>query len=324
MKVLVAGAAGAIGRPLVPQLLAAGHEVVGTTRNADRAAALLEAGADAVVVDLLDREQARDVVLRTRPDAIVDQLTSLPQDYDLRRKDIYEANDRIRSAGTDALLSAAKEAGVRRYVVQSIAFLYAPEGDWVKTEDDRAWDDAPPPFGPSLDVMLGNERKVSQATELEGLVLRYGFFYGPGTYYAPGGSIARQVLKRQFPLVGRGNGVTSFIHLSDAAAATVAALTNGTPGIYNIVDDEPARLREWLPAFAAAIGAKRPRRVPTWVARLFAGGFAATMLSQLRGASNAKAKAELGWTPVLPSWREGFREHLDSYPEPIMTRASLS
>jgi nucleoside-diphosphate-sugar epimerase len=173
-------------------------------------------------------------------------------------------------------------------------------------------------------VMLGNERKVSQATELEGLVLRYGFFYGPGTYYAPGGSIARQVLKRQFPLVGRGNGVTSFIHLSDAAAATVAALTNGTPGIYNIVDDEPARLREWLPAFAAAIGAKRPRRVPTWVARLFAGGFAATMLSQLRGASNAKAKAELGWTPVLPSWREGFREHLDSYPEPIMTRASLS
>jgi nucleoside-diphosphate-sugar epimerase len=323
VKVLVAGAAGAIGRPLVgrplvAQLLAAGHEVAGTTRNEQRAAALREAGVEPVVVDLLDPERAREAVLRVRPEAIVDQLTSLPDDYDIRRNDLYDANDRIRSVGTGGLLDAARQAGVRRYVVQSIAFVYAPEGGWVKTEEDRVWDDAPPPFGRSLDVVLGNERKVTTASELEGLALRYGFFYGPGTYYAQDGSITGQVRARRFPIVGRGDGVTSFVHVADAAAATVAALTRGAPGVYNVVDDEPAPLRDWLPAFADAIGAKPPRRVPVWLARLLAGGFASAMASELRGASNAKAREQLGWTPVLPRWREGFRSRLDTHPEPLV------
>jgi nucleoside-diphosphate-sugar epimerase len=323
MRVLVAGAGGAIGRPLVPMLLAAGHEVAGTTRSEARAAALRDAGAEPIVCDLLEPGQARDAVGRARPDAIVDQLTSLPQDYDIRRKDLYEANDRIRRDGTGALFEAARAAGVARYVVQSIAFVYAPEGGWVKGEDDRPWRDAPAPFKASLDVIFENERKVTEATELEGLALRYGFFYGPGTYYAHDGAIAEQVRKRRFPVVGRGDGVTSFVHLTDAATATLAALTRGAPGIYNVVDDEPAPLRDWLPAYAEAIGAKRPRRVPVWLARMLAGGFGSAMASELRGAANAKAKAELGWSPVLPSWRDGFRAHLDDHPEvPASARAA--
>jgi nucleoside-diphosphate-sugar epimerase len=313
MRVLVAGATGAIGRPLIAQLLAAGHQVVGMTRREERADALRRAGAEAIVCDALDAEAARRAVLDTRPEAIVDQLTSLPEDYDVRRlAKFYADNDRVRREGTAALLAAAKEAGVRRYVVQSIAFLYAPEGGWVKTEDDRPWLDAPPPFTDSVRVLVDNERKVTEAAELEGLALRYGFFYGPGTYYAPGGSIAEQVRKRRFPIVGGGDGVTSYIHLHDAAAATVVAVSRGAPGVYNIVDDEPAPMREWLPAYAAAIGAKPPRRVPGWLARLAAGSFVASMARELRGASNAKARAELGWQPALPSWREGFRTALAS------------
>lgn len=319
MKVLLAGAAGAIGRPLVPLLLAAGHEVVGTTRREERAAALRAAGAEAVVCDLLEPGRAREVVHRVRPDVVIDELTSLPADFDLRRKDLYDANDRIRSAGTAALLEAAVEAGVRRYVLQSIAFLYAPEGGAVKDEDARAWDDAPAPFGRSVNVLLENERKVA-AAPLDGLVLRYGFFYGPGTYYAGDGAVAAQVRARRFPLVGRGRGATlSYVHVADAAAATVAAVERGAPGIYNVVDDEPVRVGEWLPAYADALGAKPPRRVPTWLARLVAGPYAVAAATMLRGASNAKAKRELGWSPSVPSWREGFRSYRDSDP-PVTAR----
>jgi 2-alkyl-3-oxoalkanoate reductase len=313
MRVLLAGASGAIGRPLVPRLLAAGHEVIGTTRREERAAALREAGAEAIVCDLLDGAQARDAVQRARPEAIVDQLTSLPQDFDPRRKDLYVANDRIRREGTGALLQAAVEAGVRRYVLQSIAFLYAPEGDWVKDEDARAWTDAPAPFGSSVEVLVENERKLAEAP-LEGLALRYGFFYGPGTYYASDGAVAAQVRKRAFPLVGSGAGTFSYVHIADAASATVAAVERGAPGIYNVVDDEPAPLREWLPVYAEALGAKPPRRVPAWLARLVAGPYVAASATSFRGASNAKAKRELAWTPAVPSWREGFRSYLDSDP----------
>ena len=313
MRVLVAGASGAIGQFLIPQLVQAGHEVVGLTRRQAKADALSALGARGVVVDALDADALRRTVLEAQPEAVVDQLTALPRDYDLRDPHLYDANDEIRSKGTPVLHDAARAAGARRYVLQSIAFLYTPEGDWVKTEDARIWRDAPQPFGRSVGVLDDNERRITGDAEVEGVVLRYGFFYGPGTYYASDGSIAAQVRKRQFPVVGRGEGRSSFVHLYDAAAATVAALDRGS-GIYNVVDDEPARLRDWLPVYARAIGAKAPRRIPAWLARLFAGGAVAGMATQLRGASNARARAELDWRPVLGSWREGFATALDGEP----------
>jgi 2-alkyl-3-oxoalkanoate reductase len=321
MKVFVSGASGAIGRFLVPQLLEAGHDVVGMTRRQERADALSALGARGVVVDALDREAVRRAVLDAEPEAVIDELTSLPRDYDLRDKHLYDANDEIRSKGTPALHDAAREAGVRRFVMQSIAFVYEPQGGWVKSEDDPVWLGAPMPFGRSVKVVYDNEQRVVCADDLEGVVLRYGFLYGPGTYFASDGSIAAQVRKRRFPVVGKGEGMSSYIHLHDAATATVAALERGR-GIYNVVDDEPAPLHDWLPLYAEAIGAKKPRRVPIWLARLFAGGSVASMATIVRGASNAKAKAQLDWVPVLPSWREGFRTALDGAPAP--SRASSS
>jgi 2-alkyl-3-oxoalkanoate reductase len=319
MKVFVSGASGAIGRFLVPQLLEAGHDVVGMTRRQERADALSALGARGVVVDALDREAVRRAVLDAEPEAVIDELTSLPRDYDLRDKHLYDANDEIRSKGTPALHDAAREAGVRRFVMQSIAFVYEPQGGWVKSEDDPVWLGAPMPFGRSVKVVYDNEQRVVCADDLEGVVLRYGFLYGPGTYFASDGSIAAQVRKRRFPVVGKGEGMSSYVHLHDAATATVAALERGR-GIYNIVDDDPAPLRDWLPLYAEAIGAKKPRRVPIWLARLFAGGSVASMATIVRGASNAKAKAQLDWVPVLPSWREGFLTALDGAPAP--SRAS--
>jgi nucleoside-diphosphate-sugar epimerase len=312
MKVLVSGASGAIGSFLIPQLLEAGHEVVGMTRRQDKADALTELGARGVVVDALDREAVRRVVLDAAPEAVIDELTSLPRDFNLRDPHLYDANDEIRSKGTPALHDAAREAGVRRFVMQSVAFLYAPEGDWVKSEDARTWLDAPPPMSRSIRVLHDNEQRITRDPDIEGVVLRYGFLYGPGTYYASDGSIAAQVRKRRFPVVGKGAGMTSFVHLHDAAASTVAALERGS-GIYNVVDDEPARARDWLPIYAQAIGAKPPRRIPAWVARLV-GGKIAGAANTMRGASNAKAKTELGWQPALPSWREGFAAGLDATP----------
>ena len=313
MKVLVSGASGAIGRFLIPQLVEAGHEVVGMTRRQDRADALSKLGARGVVVDGLDREAVRRVVLDAKPEAVIDELTSLPRDYDLRDPHLYDANDEIRAKGTPALHDAAREAGARRFVMQSVAFLYAPEGDWVKTEDARLWLDAPMPFRRSIGVLNDNEQRITGDPDVEGVALRYGFFYGPGTYYASDGSIAARVRKRQFPIVGKGTGMTSYVHLHDAATATVAALERGR-GIYNIVDDEPAPAREWLPAYAEAIGARRPLRIPAWLARMVAGGMIARLATDIRGASNARAKAELGWQPALPSWREGFAIALDGAP----------
>ncbi len=313
MKVLLAGATGAIGRPLVLLLLAAGHEVVGTTRSEQRATTLRAAGAEAMVCDLLEPGRARQLVADVRPDVIVDQLTSLPHDLDLRRKDLYDANDRTRREASGALIAAAAELGVRRYVLQSIAFLYAPEGGPVKDEDAPAWEDAPPPFGRAVTIMRDNERAVL-AAPFEGLVLRYGFFYGPGTFYATDGAITTQVAARRFPVLGNGAGITSFVHVADAAAATVVAVERGAPGIYNVVDDEPATLRAWLPALAEAIGAKKPFRIPTWVARVVAGPYAVAAGTQIRGATNAKAKRELGWHPVVTSWRDGLRSYRDSDP----------
>jgi 2-alkyl-3-oxoalkanoate reductase len=321
MKLFVAGASGAIGRPLVPRLLAAGHVVTGSTRSPEKAEAIRAQGANAVVVDVFDAAALRAVMAEAAPEAVVHELTSLPERFEPRRKDLYDATNRVRSEGTRNLIEGARAAGARRFVCQSIAFSYAPqpggrargrgpacaEATPLHEEGDPLFTEAPSPFGEATGAVAHMERAVLDATGMDGLILRYGWFYGPGTYYADDGAMAQDVRRRRFPVVGKGTGVFSFIHVDDAAAATVAAVERGAPGVYNVVDDDPASLREWLPVYARAVGAKPPRRVPLWLARLIAGGFVATMSTTLRGASNAKAKRELGWEPRWTSWREGFR-----------------
>jgi nucleoside-diphosphate-sugar epimerase len=306
MRIFVAGASGAIGRPLVRQLVAGGHEVTGMTRREERAGEIRAAGADAAVCDALDAAAVLAAVEAAAPEAIVNELTSLPRKYDPRKASFYEATNRARGEGGHNLVEAARAAGVRRFVTQSIAFLYAPEGGWVKDEEARPFTDAPGHFATAVETMLAHEREVVECPDFAGLVLRYGQFYGPGTYLAADGHLGREVRRRRFPVVGPGTGMFSFLHLDDAAGATVAALVRGAPGVYNVVDDEPARLSEWLPVYAEALGAKPPRKVPVWLAKLVAGGAVASSAVELRGASNAKAKRELGWEPRYPSWREGF------------------
>jgi 2-alkyl-3-oxoalkanoate reductase len=309
MRVFVAGANGAIGRPLVPRLVAAGHEVTGTTRSQASAEAIQAAGATPAVVDALDADALREAVERAAPEVVVHELTALPERFNPRKRGLYDATNRIRREGTRSLLDAARAAGARRFVCQSIAFAYAPAAEPEVMDEEAPLNlDAPPPFSEGMRVIAEMERAVLDA-ELEGLVLRYGWFYGPGTYYGEGGSLASDVRRRRFPVVGSGSGLFSFIHVDDAAEATVAAGERGAPGVYNVVDDEPAALRDWVPAYAEAIGAPPPRRVPVWLARLVAGKMASSMNVQ-PGASNAKAKRELGWQPRWSSWREGFREAL--------------
>jgi nucleoside-diphosphate-sugar epimerase len=308
MKVFVAGATGAVGRPLLPKLVAAGHDVTGTTRSEARAEAIRAAGATAVVVDALDAAALREAVAAAAPEVVVHELTALPDRFQPRRTDIYAATNRVRREGTRNLLDAARAAGARRFVCQSIAFACAPGAQPEVLDEQAPLNlDAPPPFGEGVRTVEQMERAVVGAEGLDGLVLRYGWFYGPGTYYADDGSSAADVRKRRFPVIGDGTGLFSFIHVDDAAQATVAAVERGAPGVYNVVDDEPAAMRDWLPAYAEAIGAPPPRRVPVWLARLIAGKMVAE-LNRQPGASNAKAKRELGWEPRWKSWREGFRE----------------
>ena len=299
MRVLVIGASGVIGARLVPRLRERGHEVIGTARSPGHAGRLRTLGAEPVVLDLLDTPAARRAVLEARPEAIIHQATALADARFSRNFDrTFAVTNRLRSEGTDTLLAAAREAGVRRFVAQSFApFRYAREGGPVKTEDDPL-DPAPPKSARQGSAAM---RHLEEAvTGAGGIALRYGGFYG-----AANDGLVPAVRKRQFPIVGDGGGVMSFIHLDDAAAATVLALEGGRPGIYNITDDEPAPVREWLPVLAEALGAGPPRRVPSWLARLIMGGVM-VMMTEARGASNAKARRELGWTPRYPSWRQGF------------------
>jgi 2-alkyl-3-oxoalkanoate reductase len=307
VKVFVAGATGAIGRRLVPRLVAAGHDVTGLTRSEERAAGLREAGADAVVGDALDEAAVGEAMAEASPEVVVHKLTALPEQPDFRDQKQLEATNRLRSEGTRILIEGAVAAGARRVVAQSIAFMYEPSGNRVKREEDRLAERAP---GNVSEHVRALERAVTQTDGVEGLVLRHGAFYGPGTWYAPDGAIAEMVRKRRFPVVGSGDGLTSFIYVDDAAAATLVAVERGAPGIYNVTDDEPARMGDWVPAYAEAIGAPKPRRVPKWVVRLAAGKGAAEFAVASRGASNEKAKRELGWQLDHPSWRQGFREAL--------------
>jgi nucleoside-diphosphate-sugar epimerase len=306
MKVFVAGATGAIGRPLVRQLVAAGHEVTGMTRREERAAEIREAGAEAVVCDVFDAERLREAVVAAAPEAVVHMLTALPPRFTARTD--LRPTDRVRTEGTRNLIAAARAAGARRIVAESVGFFYAPEGGWVKDEEAPLDMGAPGKFGPAVAALADLEQQVLGTEGLEGVVLRFGWFYGPGTYIGPGGSQAEEVRKRRYPIVGEGSATFSFIHVEDAAAAVVAALDRGAPGAYNVADDEPAPMREWLPAFAETLGAKPPRRVPPWLVRLAVGKAMARSATGTRGASNAKAKRELGWRPAHPSWRQGFPE----------------
>lgn len=310
MRVFVAGASGVIGGPLVRRLVAAGHEVTGMSRREAGAAGIRAAGAEAVVCDVFDTAALATAVAAARPETVVHELTSLPPELDIRAKGVYDANNRIRDQGTANLVAAARAAGARRLVAQSIAFIYEPSAGWVKSEDDPPMSSLAGEFGSSVRATLSLERQVLGAQDIDGLVLRYGFFYGPGTSYAPDGYQASEVRRRRFPIVGAGDGVFSFVHIEDAAVATVAACERGAPGVYNIVDDEPAPIRDWLPPYASAVGAKRPLRIPKLVARLLAGAGVVAFATTLRGASNAKAKAELGWQPDYPSWRQGFEQAL--------------
>ena len=306
MNIFLAGATGAVGRALIPRLIDRGHAVTGTTRTREKADALRALGATPVVVDGLDRDAVLAAVAAAQPDAIVHEMTALTDLSDMRRLErTFALTNRLRTEGTDNLLAAARAAGVQRVVAQSYAgWPYARSGGPVKTEDDPLDPDPPAQLRTTLDAIRYLEREV---TAFGGVVLRYGGFYGPGTSIAPGGSQWSMVRERKFPVVGDGAGVWSFVHIEDAAAATVAALEHDTPGeVFNVVDDEPAPMRDWLPALASAIGAPPPRHVPRWVARMF-GAHVVAMATEIRGASNAKARAVLDWSPAFPTWRQGFR-----------------
>ena len=307
MRVFVAGATGAIGKQLVPRLIAGGHEVHGMTRSESKQAMLYELGAVPVVADALDPDQVAEAVGRARPDVIVHQLTAIGA-IDMRHFDRdFASTNRLRTEGTDHLLSAGQAVGVRRFVAQSNGALpYARTGGPVKSEEAPLERAPAREMRESFAAIRHLETAVLGADWTEGIVLRYGWFYGPGTSLAPGAEQIELVRRRRFPLVGDGGGVWSFIHVADAAEATVAAIEHGSRGVYNVVDDDPAPVAEWLPALAQELGAKKPMRVPRFIGRLLSGEAGVVMMTELRGASNAKAMRELAWRPAHPSWRQGL------------------
>ncbi|MGH1564630.1 NAD-dependent epimerase/dehydratase family protein [Mumia sp. DW29H23] len=313
MRVFVAGATGALGSHLVPALVKASHEAVGTTRKKGGVARIEEAGATGIVMDPLDRESVRSAVAGALPDVVVHELTALsdmtgnPKRFDRE----FATTNRLRTEATDHLLAAAQEVGARRFVAQSYAgWPTERRGSWVKTEEDPLVDDPGREARESLAAIRHIEQAVTTAPGIEGLVLRYGAFYGPGNGLARGGAMAEMVRRGRMPVVGGGSGVWSFLHIDDAASATVAAVEHGAPGVYAVVDDDPAPVSEWLPYLAEQLGGRRPLRLPAWVARPLIGEFGIAMMTTVRGASNAKAKRELGWAPAYASWREGFRTGL--------------
>jgi nucleoside-diphosphate-sugar epimerase len=315
MKIFVAGATGALGKQLVPQLVASGHDVVGMTRSESKTDLVRDLGARPVVADALDPDAVAQAVEGAEPEVIVHQLTALSGSPDMRHPDRYfEVTNRLRTEGTDHLLAAGRAMSARRFVAQSFAgWPFARTGGAVKSEDDPLDPDPPNGIRATHAAIRYLEDAVTSADWAEGIVLRYGGFYGPGTSVSsdPEAEITVGVRKRKFPIVGDGGGVWSFIHIADAASATAAAIERGRPGIYNVVDDEPAPVREWIPVLANALGAKPPRRLPRWLGRLAAGEAATVFMTDIRGASNAKAKRELAWELRYPSWRQGFAQGLD-------------
>ncbi len=316
MRVFVAGATGVVGRQLVPQLIAAGHQVTATTRSADKAAALRAAGADAAVVDGLDAIAVGEAVARAQPDVVMHQMTALAGGFDLRHFErTFAGTNELRTTGTGNLLAAAQAAGTRRVIVQSYAGWPAGRaGARVATEDDPFDPDPPQAMRSTLEAIRHAEHAVVSGP-MEGIALRYGSLYGPGATDL----MVQMLRKRQVPVIGDGAGVWSFLHVQDAASAAVAALGDVPSGVYNVTDDEPAPVSQWLPVLAAAVGAKPPLHVPAWLGRLVAGEAAVSMMTQIRGASNAKAKRELGWQLAWPTWRDGFARGLHATSAPDRT-----
>ncbi len=320
MKVFIAGATGAVGRPLVSALIRAGHSVVGLTRSSARAELIRRMGAEPIVADGLDESAVAAVLGSTRPDAVIHEMTDLAGATDLRNFErTFAGSNQLRTKGTDILLASARKAGVKRFVAQSYCgWPYARVGDAIKTEADMLDPDPPAQLRATLEAIRHVESVVTGSVPPEGIVLRYGAFYGPGTGMLDP-TMVSQVRNRRVPLIGDGGGWWSFIHVEDAAEATVKALERGRPGsIYNIVDDDPAPVSEWLPALADAVGGGRPFHLPAWIARIFAGEHLVVMMTQVRAGSNRKAKAELDWRPAHASWREGFSEIMrQSYAERV-------
>ncbi|WP_138760616.1 NAD-dependent epimerase/dehydratase family protein [Modestobacter altitudinis] len=311
MRVLVAGATGAIGTELVPRLVAAGHEVFALARSESGEARASRLGAVPVIADALDPAQVEAAVRSAAPEVVVDQLTAIGHIDTRHFERSFAATDRLRTEGTDNLLAAARATGVRRFVAQSNgAFTYPRTGGQLKDEQDPLDHSPVRQMASTIAAIEHLEDAVLSATWTEGIVLRYGAFYGPGTSMAAGSEQFEMIRKRRFPVVGDGGGVWSFVHIADAAEATVAAVENGGRGVYNIVDDDPAPVAEWLPELAAMLGAKEPMRVPRFIGRLAAGQAGVVLMTELRGASNAKARRELGWLLRHPSWRQGFKEEL--------------
>jgi len=312
MKVFIAGAGGALGKQLVPMLVTRGHEVTGTTTSQAKRDLMRSLGAKPVVLDLLDARAVREAVLNASPDVVVHEATALSGSLDLRHFDRdFAMTNRLRTEGTDNLLAAALASSAKRFVAQSFAgWPSERNGSAVKGEDAPLDPNPSPKFKTTLDAIKHLESVVTGAEGIEGIALRYGGFYGPGTSLSRHGDYTEAIRKRQFPIVGSGSGIWSFIHIEDAAAATVEAIEHGRRGIYNVVDDEPARVSEWLPVAAKAAGAKPPRHFPLWLGRVLAGDAVVVMMTEVRGASNEKAKRELGWQPRHSSWRTTFPEVL--------------
>lgn len=310
MRVFLAGATGVLGRRLVPQLLSAGHDVIGLARSEAGAHRVRDLGGEPAMADALHAEGLREAVTQANPEVVVNQLTRLPMRVNPRRahRDLAATN-RLRREATPTLVEAAEAAGAHRVISQSVAFAYRPEGPDLATEDEPLFRNPPRAFAGSVDALRALERATLDSPDVEGVVLRYGYFYGPGTAYAVDGPFARAVRRRRLPIVGRGEGVFSFLHVDDAAAATVAAL-EGPPGVYNVVDDDPTPYAVWLPRFAELLRAPPPRRVPRLLGRLGGGRYGVYLTTMQRGASNAEARAKLGWAPIWPSWREGFAADL--------------
>jgi 2-alkyl-3-oxoalkanoate reductase len=312
MKVFVAGATGAIGKRLVPQLVASGYEVVAMTRSPRHADPLRAAGAEPVVVDVFDRSAVMQAVKRAVPEVVIHELTDLKGLKNFKQfDDEFALTNRLRIEGTDHLLEAARAAGARQFIAQSFGnWNYERTGTGLKTEEDPLDPNPPRNQTKSLGAIRYVENAVVGAQGIEGIALRYGNLYGPGTGFAADGEIVAMVRKRGFPIVGDGAGVWSFIHVDDAAAATIAAMRRGAQGVYNVVDDEPAPVAIWLPELARVLGAKPPRHIPVWLGRLVIGDVGVSMMTQVRGATNAKARRELGWKPSYSTWRQGFRTGL--------------
>lgn len=326
MRIFLAGATGAIGKRLLPMLLAARHQVTGTTRTAGKAESIRAAGAEPEVVDALNERAVLAAVQRADPDVIIHELTAIPPSFDMKRFDEeFAVTNMLRNEGTDFLLAAAQKTGCRRFIAQSYAgWPYERTGSWIKNEEDPLISTPELSARKTFAAILHVESAVRNASAIEGFVLRYGSFYGPGTSLGLGGSVLGEVRKRRVPVVGSGAGRWSFLHIADAASATLAAVEASSPGLYNICDDEPAPVSEWLPFLAAAIGAKAPRHIPAWLGRLAIGGQGVAMMTEIRGASNAKAKRLLNWRLKWPSWRTGFREALGNPIREITSAPRLS